>query len=102
VLLLDEPFSALDAFTRVKLQDHLLDLWRAEQPTMLFVTHDIEEALVLADRILLLSNKPTRMLETLAVTAPRPRDIAGSDDLQRQRARLHELFTQLEAEPAAA
>ena len=58
VLLLDEPFSALDAFTRVKLQDHLLDLWRAEQPTMLFVTHDIEEALVLADRVVVLMGRP--------------------------------------------
>ena len=102
IILMDEPFSALDVNTRRRLRAELVSIWQQTGKTVVFVTHDIEEALVLADRILLLSNKPTHMLETLAVTAPRPRDIAGSDDLQRQRARLHELFTQLEAEPAAA
>ena len=51
VLLLDEPFSALDAFTRVDLQDHLLDLWADTRPTLVVVTHDVEEAIVLADRV---------------------------------------------------
>jgi NitT/TauT family transport system ATP-binding protein len=102
IILMDEPFSALDVNTRRRLRAELVSIWQQTGKTVVFVTHDIEEALVLADRILLLSNKPTRVLETLAVTAPRPRDIAGSEDLQRQRARLHELFTQLEAEPAAA
>jgi sulfonate transport system ATP-binding protein len=73
VLLLDEPFSALDAFTRVKLQDHLLDLWRAEQPTMLFVTHDIEEALVLADRVVVLMGRPGRIQRDDRIELPRPR-----------------------------
>jgi sulfonate transport system ATP-binding protein len=73
VLLLDEPFSALDAFTRVKLQDHLLDLWRAEQPTMLFVTHDIEEALVLADRVVVLMGRPGRVQRDDRIELPRPR-----------------------------
>jgi sulfonate transport system ATP-binding protein len=73
VLLLDEPFSALDAFTRVKLQDHLLDLWRAEQPTMLFVTHDIEEALVLADRVVVLMGRPGRVQRDDLIELPRPR-----------------------------
>ena len=50
VLLLDEPFSALDAFTRTDLQDHLLDLWREDRPSLVLVTHDLDEALVLADR----------------------------------------------------
>jgi len=99
---MDEPFSALDLNTRRRLRAELVSIWQQTGKTVVFVTHDIEEALVLADRILLLSNKPTRVLETLAVTAPRPRDLAGSAELQRQRARLHELFTQLEAEPAVA
>jgi sulfonate transport system ATP-binding protein len=73
VLLLDEPFSALDAFTRVKLQEHLLDLWRAEQPTMLFVTHDIEEALVLADRVVVLMGRPGRIQRDDRIELPRPR-----------------------------
>ena len=54
VLLLDEPFSALDAFTRVDLQDHLLDLWADTKPTLVIVTHDVEEAIVLADRVIVM------------------------------------------------
>ena len=54
VLLLDEPFSALDAFTRVDLQDHLLDLWADTKPTLVVVTHDVDEAIVLADRVLVM------------------------------------------------
>jgi NitT/TauT family transport system ATP-binding protein len=102
IILMDEPFSALDLNTRRRLRAELISIWQQTGKTIVFVTHDIEEALVLADRILLLSNKPTRVLESLTVTAPRPRDLNASQDLQRQRARLHELFTQLEGEPAAA
>jgi sulfonate transport system ATP-binding protein len=73
VLLLDEPFSALDAFTRFSLQDHLLDIWRAEQPTMLFVTHDIEEALVLSDRVVVMRAKPGRVHAQYRIDLARPR-----------------------------
>lgn len=73
VLLLDEPFSALDAFTRFSLQDHLLDIWRADQPTMLFVTHDIEEALVLSDRVIVMHAKPGRIHAQYRIELPRPR-----------------------------
>jgi sulfonate transport system ATP-binding protein len=73
VLLLDEPFSALDAFTRFSLQDHLLDIWRADQPTMLFVTHDIEESLVLSDRIVVMRAKPGRVHAQYRIELPRPR-----------------------------
>jgi len=73
VLLLDEPFSALDAFTRMSLQDHLLEIWRDDRPTMLFVTHDIEEALMLADRVVVMLGRPGRIHRDEPVDLPRPR-----------------------------
>src|SRR3984885_8825245 len=74
VLLLDEPFSALDAFTRADLQDHLLDLWADAKPTLILVTHDVDEAIVLADRVMVMCPRPGRMFEEIAVDLPRPRD----------------------------
>jgi sulfonate transport system ATP-binding protein len=74
VLLLDEPFSALDAFTRTDLQDHLLDLWADLKPTLILVTHDVEEAIVLADRIMVMRPRPGRIFDEIAVDLPRPRD----------------------------
>jgi sulfonate transport system ATP-binding protein len=74
VLLLDEPFSALDAFTRVDLQDHLLDLWADLRPTLALVTHDVDEAVVLADRIMVMRPRPGRIFEEIAAELPRPRD----------------------------
>jgi sulfonate transport system ATP-binding protein len=74
VLLLDEPFSALDAFTRTDLQDHLLDLWADAKPTLVIVTHDVEEAIVLADRIMVMRSRPGRVYEEIACDLPRPRD----------------------------
>jgi sulfonate transport system ATP-binding protein len=74
VLLLDEPFSALDAFTRTDLQDHLLDLWADAKPTLVLVTHDVDEAIVLADRVTVLCPRPGRIFEEIEVELPRPRD----------------------------
>lgn len=74
VLLLDEPFSALDAFTRMRLQDHLLAAWTRYRPTLLLVTHDLDEAVYLADRVVLLSERPGRVQQDLRVGVPRPRD----------------------------
>jgi sulfonate transport system ATP-binding protein len=74
VLLLDEPFSALDAFTRVDLQDHLLDLWADGKPTLVIVTHDVDEAIVLADRVLVMRPAPGRIFAEIAIELPRPRD----------------------------
>ena len=74
VLLLDEPFSALDAFTRIDLQDHLLDLWTDLRPTLVLVTHDVDEAIVLADRIMVMRPRPGRILEEIEADLPRPRD----------------------------
>jgi sulfonate transport system ATP-binding protein len=74
VLLLDEPFSALDAFTRRDLQDHLLDLWADTRPTLVLVTHDVDEAVVLADRVLVMRPRPGRLFEQIGVNLARPRD----------------------------
>ena len=79
VLLLDEPFSALDAFTREELQDHLLDLWADRRPTMVLVTHDIEEALVLASRIVVMRPSPGRVAQIFDIDLPRPRDRLSVD-----------------------
>jgi sulfonate transport system ATP-binding protein len=86
VLLLDEPFSALDAFTRVDLQDHLLDLWHDGEPTLVVVTHDVDEAIVLADRIVVMRPHPGRIAAEIAVELPRPRDreSAAWDAVKRQ------------------
>ena len=67
VLLLDEPFSALDAFTRRDLQDHLLDLWADTRPTLVLVTHDVDEAVVLADRVFVMRPRPGRLFEEIKV-----------------------------------
>jgi len=77
VLLLDEPFSALDAFTRTDLQDHLLDLWADTKPTLILVTHDVEEAVVLADRVMVMRPHPGRLFEEVKVELARPRDRAS-------------------------
>ena len=74
VLLLDEPFSALDAFTRRDLQDHLLDLWNDTRPTLALVTHDVDEAVVLADRVLVMRPRPGRLFEEIKINLARPRD----------------------------
>jgi sulfonate transport system ATP-binding protein len=74
VLLLDEPFSALDAFTRTDLQDHLLNLWAEFRPTLIMVTHDVEEAIVLADRIVVMRPRPGQVADEIQIDLPRPRD----------------------------
>ncbi|MGZ2484544.1 sulfonate transport system ATP-binding protein [Rhizobium pisi] len=91
VLLLDEPFSALDAMTRVELQDHLIDLWRANATTMLLVTHDIEEAAYLADRVVVMRPWPGRILEVVDIGLPRQRN-RMSDELADVKRRLSDLL----------
>lgn len=73
ILLLDEPFSALDAFIRMQLQDHLLQAWNYDRPTMILVTHDVEEAVILSDRILVLRGNPGRIYQEFTIDLTRPR-----------------------------
>ena len=76
ILLMDEPFSALDVQTRALMENDLLKIWQDDRKTVLFVTHDLEEAIALADRVLVLSAGPgARIIGAHAVTLPRPRDV---------------------------
>lgn len=75
VLLMDEPFGALDAQTRIHMQQLLLDIWQEIQTTVLFITHDIDEALYLADRVLIMSHRPGRIIDEIPLNFARPRDI---------------------------
>lgn len=74
LLLMDEPFSAIDAINRMTLQDYLIDTWSEERRTVVYVTHDIEEAVYLADRIVILKPSPGRLAADLSVALTRPRD----------------------------
>lgn len=74
VLLMDEPFGSLDALTRIELEDTLLGLWESLRATILFVTHDIEEAVYLSDRVCVLSRRPSRIIEEITVQLDRPRN----------------------------
>jgi NitT/TauT family transport system ATP-binding protein len=79
IVLMDEPFGALDAMTRERLQDELVDIWQRTGLTVLFVTHAIEEAIFLADRVIVMSPGPGRIEREYPITLPRPRDVAGAE-----------------------
>jgi ABC-type proline/glycine betaine transport system ATPase subunit len=74
LILLDEPFSALDAVNRLKLQNHLLQIWQADRPTMLVVTHDVEEAVFFGDRVIVLGRNSGQIEDDYTIDLPRPRD----------------------------
>ncbi|MFC6707133.1 ABC transporter ATP-binding protein [Flexivirga alba] len=84
LILMDEPFAALDAQTRAQQQEEFIKLWEQERPTVIFVTHDLEEAILLSDRVILMASRPGRIVADIKVQLPRPRT---------QEMRTHEAFT---------
>ena len=91
ILFMDEPFAALDAFTRLHLQDELLNLWQKKRPTVVFVTHDLDEAIALGQRIVLMAPNPGRIQQVLDVGLTYPRERTGSDFASVRR-QLHNEF----------
>jgi len=103
ILLMDEPFGALDAQTRCRMQSHLLEIWRQIDITIVFITHDLEEAIFLADRILVLSPHPGQVQELIEVPVPRPRSAAQivSPEFLATKTRLEELIYSVSHEDEA-
>ena len=87
ILLLDEPFGALDALSRINMQNEVLKLWEHEKKTMVLVTHDIDEAVFLSDRIIVLSSRPGQIMDKIEVTLPRPRE-RSSDEFLKIRSKI--------------
>jgi len=99
LLLMDEPFGALDAITRVAMQRFLLDLWQREKITIVFVTHDVEEAALLGDRVCVMSGSPGRTRALIDVPLPRPRSVADTETLEFVQLK-RQIREALESEPA--
>ena len=84
IIYMDEPFGALDFITRLKMRADLVRIWQAEKKTVLFVTHDIEEAVQLADRVLIMGQRPSTITEAVIIDLPRPRDLDSPGYLQKR------------------
>lgn len=91
ILLLDEPFGALDALTKIELQKEILNIWKKEKTTMIMVTHDIEEAVFLADRIIVMSSRPGKIKDIINVDLGSERD-RGSADFARLKKKVYDYF----------
>lgn len=92
ILLLDEPFGALDALTRITMQNEVLKIWEKEKTTMVLITHDIDEAIFLSDRIVILSDKPGIISKVIEVKMGKPRDRSSYDFMQIRRTIYNEFF----------
>jgi sulfonate transport system ATP-binding protein len=101
ILLLDEPLGALDALTRVRLQEELQRIWRVEGTTMILVTHDVDEAIFLSNKIIVMNNNPGRIVSEIAVVLPVPRDRASLEFVELKRRILADMG-EYGARPAAA
>jgi len=97
VLLMDEPFGALDALTRLQVRFDLEQLWLAERPTVLFITHSVEEAVGLSDRVLVMSPSPGRIVGEIAIDLPRPRPLALGEapELSVRADRIYQIFEEM-------
>jgi NitT/TauT family transport system ATP-binding protein len=102
VLLMDEPFGALDAQTRLIIQEEFLKIWERQRKTVLFVTHDLQEAIALSDRVVLISARPGRVKATYAVNLPRPRQVDEVMAHPRFTALFQEIWASLKQEVLAA
>jgi NitT/TauT family transport system ATP-binding protein len=102
VLLMDEPFGALDAQTRLIIQEEFLKIWERQRKTVLFVTHDLQEAIALSDRVVLISARPGRVKATYAVNLPRPRRVDEVMAHPRFTALFQEIWASLKQEVLAA
>jgi NitT/TauT family transport system ATP-binding protein len=102
LILMDEPFGPLDAQTRIVLQDQLLKLWLASRKTIVFITHDLIEAITLADRVVLMTSRPGRIKSIESVTIPRPRDVFQIHESQEFRSAYERLWQQLRPEVSLA
>jgi len=96
LLLLDEPFGALDAMTRINMQQEILKIWEKEKTTMILVTHDIDEAIYLGNRVVVLSSRPGRIKEIVPVELTRPRDRSSHDFTKVKREIYNEFFAKEE------
>lgn len=93
ILLLDEPFGALDALTKIQMQNEALRIWQAEKMTMILVTHDIDEAIFLGDRVIVMSPRPGTIKTIIPVHLPRPRDRSSPDFMALRREIYGEFFS---------
>ncbi len=91
VLLLDEPLGALDAFTRMNIQDEILNIWKEHNMTMLMVTHDVDEAIYMSDKVVVMSARPSKVEEVIDIDLPRPR-ARSQDTFQKYRTKILDIL----------
>ena len=99
ILLLDEPFGALDALTRINMQNEILDIWKKAKKTMLLVTHDIDEAIFLSDRIVVFSGRPGQIRQIIPVDSSRPRDRSSAEFVRIRKNIFKEFFAETDLDP---